>query len=63
MNLIFQDECPEEWKKYVNFLDLPYRMVFAVATQNALFLYDTQQPIPFAKVSNMHYTRLSDIAW
>ncbi|XP_068201230.1 chromatin assembly factor 1 subunit B [Palaemon carinicauda] len=53
----------EEWKNYKNLLDLPYRMIFAVATQNALFLYDTQQPVPFAKISNMHYTRLSDVAW
>ncbi|XP_066975835.1 chromatin assembly factor 1 subunit B [Macrobrachium rosenbergii] len=53
----------EEWRNYANLLDLPYRMIFAVATQNALFLYDTQQPVPFAKISNMHYTRLSDVAW
>ena len=42
---------------------LPYRMVFAVAAQNAVLIYDTQQPIPFAKVSNIHYTRLTDLAW
>uniref|UniRef100_T1IMQ8 Uncharacterized protein n=1 Tax=Strigamia maritima TaxID=126957 RepID=T1IMQ8_STRMM len=43
--------------------DLPYRVVFAVATLNSILLYDTQQPLPFAHVSNLHYTRLSDISW
>ncbi|KAK7066103.1 Chromatin assembly factor 1 subunit B [Halocaridina rubra] len=58
-----KSESGEDWKKFQNLFDLPYRMVFAVATQNAIFLYDTQQPVPFGKISNMHYTRLSDIAW
>ncbi|KAJ4441676.1 hypothetical protein ANN_11534 [Periplaneta americana] len=42
---------------------LPYRMIFAVATQNSVILYDTQQPQPFGIVSNIHYTRLTDLTW
>ncbi|EDW01114.1 chromatin assembly factor 1 subunit B [Drosophila grimshawi] len=44
-------------------ITLPYRMIYAVATKNSVFLYDTQQPVPFAIVSNIHYTRLTDLAW
>lgn len=43
--------------------DIPYRMVFAVATQNALLLYDTQQSTPFARIARIHYTRLTDLTW
>lgn len=42
---------------------LPYRVIFAVATASAVVLYDTQQPMPFGYVSNLHYTRLTDLAW
>ncbi|EEC20226.1 chromatin assembly factor I P60 subunit, putative [Ixodes scapularis] len=46
-----------------NLSELPYRMVFAVATQNAILLYDTEQSSPFAHITNIHYTRLSDLTW
>ncbi|XP_003488602.1 chromatin assembly factor 1 subunit B [Bombus impatiens] len=42
---------------------LPYRMVFAVATQHSIMIYDTQQISPIAVISNIHYTRLTDVAW
>lgn len=42
---------------------LQYRVIFAVATASAVVLYDTQQPMPFGYVSNLHYTRLTDLAW
>ena len=42
---------------------LPYRMVFAVGTEDAVLLYDTQQQSPFAYISNIHYHQLSDLAW
>ncbi|XP_071440014.1 chromatin assembly factor 1 subunit B [Hetaerina americana] len=56
-----EEEKP--WEKHSSLFALPYRVVFAVATQNSVILYDTQQPLPFAKISNIHYTRLTDIAW
>uniref|UniRef100_A0A667X7M8 Chromatin assembly factor 1, subunit B n=1 Tax=Myripristis murdjan TaxID=586833 RepID=A0A667X7M8_9TELE len=42
---------------------LPYRMVFAVASEDSIFLYDTQQTLPFGFVSNIHYHTLSDLTW
>ncbi|RZF48302.1 hypothetical protein LSTR_LSTR010265 [Laodelphax striatellus] len=42
---------------------LPYRVVFAIATQSSVILYDTQHMAPFAYVANIHYTRLTDLAW
>uniref|UniRef100_A0A3Q0SQ41 Chromatin assembly factor 1, subunit B n=1 Tax=Amphilophus citrinellus TaxID=61819 RepID=A0A3Q0SQ41_AMPCI len=42
---------------------LPYRMVFAVASEDSILLYDTQQTLPFGLVSNIHYHTLSDLTW
>ncbi|CAB1419808.1 unnamed protein product [Pleuronectes platessa] len=46
-----------------NTFQLPYRMVFAVASEDSIFLYDTQQTLPFGLVSNIHYHTLSDLTW
>lgn len=42
---------------------LPYRMVYAVATQDSVLLYDTQQKSPIAVVSNLHCATFTDLAW
>ncbi|XP_007493216.2 chromatin assembly factor 1 subunit B isoform X2 [Monodelphis domestica] len=42
---------------------LPYRLVFAVASEDSVLFYDTQQAFPFGYVSNIHYHTLSDISW
>jgi chromatin assembly factor 1 subunit B len=42
---------------------LPYRMVYAVATQDAVLVYDTQQQTPLCIVSNLHFTTFSDLSW
>nr|XP_012638373.1 chromatin assembly factor 1 subunit B isoform X2 [Microcebus murinus] len=42
---------------------LPYRLVFAVASEDSVLFYDTQQPFPFGYVSNIHYHTLSDVSW
>ncbi|XP_047420825.1 chromatin assembly factor 1 subunit B isoform X2 [Sciurus carolinensis] len=47
----------------VELMSLPYRVVFAVASEDSVLLYDTQQPFPFGYVSNIHYHTLSDISW
>ncbi|XP_045447471.1 chromatin assembly factor 1 subunit B [Melitaea cinxia] len=39
------------------------RRILAVATRRSLVLYDTQQRTPVALVSNVHYTRLTDLTW
>ncbi|EEB07117.1 CAF assembly factor complex subunit B [Schizosaccharomyces japonicus yFS275] len=44
-------------------LEVPYYMVFAVATQDAVFFYDTQSMRPFSCVVNLHYSTLTDLAW
>lgn len=46
-----------------NVFQLPYRMVFAVASEDSIYLYDTQQTLPFGLVSNVHYHTLSDLTW
>ncbi|KAF8453112.1 WD40-repeat-containing domain protein, partial [Terfezia claveryi] len=42
---------------------LPYRMVYAVATQDAVFIYDTHQQTPLCIVSNLHYAAFTDLTW
>ncbi|KAK0346494.1 Chromatin assembly factor 1 subunit [Friedmanniomyces endolithicus] len=42
---------------------LPYRIVYAVATQDAVHIYDTQQQRPLCVVSNLHYATFTDLTW
>ncbi|OJJ46940.1 hypothetical protein ASPZODRAFT_131857 [Penicilliopsis zonata CBS 506.65] len=42
---------------------LPYRIVYAVATQDAVLVYDTQQQTPLCVVSNLHFATFTDLAW
>lgn len=42
---------------------LPYRIVYAVATQDAVHVYDTQQTKPLCVVSNLHYATFTDLTW
>lgn len=44
-------------------LKLPYRLVYAVATLDSLFLYDTQRLTPICLLAGLHYAAISDIAW
>jgi chromatin assembly factor 1 subunit B len=43
--------------------NLPYRMVYAVATQDAIHVYDTQQQKPLCVVSNLHFATFTDLSW
>eukprot|EP01135_Chromosphaera_perkinsii_P004173 Nk52_evm80s270 gene=Nk52_evmTU80s270 len=43
--------------------DLPYRMIFAIATMDSVLIYDTEQMHPIAAVSNIHCSTLTDITW
>lgn len=43
--------------------DLPYRMIYAVATLDAVFLYDTQQAGPICMFGNLHYAPFTDLSW
>ena len=42
---------------------LPYRIIYAVATQDTVFVYDTQQTTPLCVVSNLHFATFSDLTW
>ncbi|KAG5929612.1 hypothetical protein E4U42_005317 [Claviceps africana] len=42
---------------------LSYRMVYAVATQDSVLVYDTQQKTPVCVVSNLHCATFTDLAW
>jgi len=42
---------------------LPYRMVYAVATEDSVLLYDTQQSTPLCIVSNLHCATFTDLTW
>ncbi|WFD42230.1 Chromatin assembly factor 1 subunit [Malassezia psittaci] len=42
---------------------LPYRMVYAVATQESVWVYDTQQSTPICCLSNLHYASFTDLTW
>lgn len=44
-------------------IGLPYRMVYAVATQDSVWIYDTQQTGPVCCFSNMHYASFTDLTW
>ncbi|CAM6091150.1 unnamed protein product [Calypogeia fissa] len=41
----------------------PYRLVFAVATLNSVFIYDTEQSCPIAIFGGLHYAPITDLAW
>ncbi|XP_063161445.1 chromatin assembly factor 1 subunit B isoform X2 [Candoia aspera] len=53
----------EETSQKIGLTNLPYRLVFAVASEDSVLFYDTQQTFPFGYVSNIHYHTLSDISW
>lgn len=69
----FTDICSSSFRHFActdgsvqtlpNIFQLPYRMVFAVASEDSILLYDTQQTLPFGLVSNIHYHTLSDLTW
>lgn len=42
---------------------LQYRYIFAIATEDSIYLYDTQNLTPFAFVTGIHYSNLSDLSW
>ncbi|KAG0152309.1 hypothetical protein CROQUDRAFT_649678 [Cronartium quercuum f. sp. fusiforme G11] len=43
--------------------DLPYRMIYAVATHDTVFVYDTQQSSPICMFGNLHFSSFTDLAW
>lgn len=44
-------------------IPLPYKMVFSVACQDAVIVYNTQQRHPIAIGTGLHYATITDISW
>jgi len=44
-------------------LDLPYRMIFAVGTNDQVLIYSTECVYPLAVIGNTHYATINDLAW
>ncbi|EJT41279.1 CAC2-like protein [Saccharomyces kudriavzevii IFO 1802] len=42
---------------------LPYKLIFAIATTNEVLLYDTDAWEPLCVVGNIHYSPITDLAW
>ncbi|KAJ3143161.1 hypothetical protein HK100_006456 [Physocladia obscura] len=63
-NPILYDLKPNEEKYVGQQIVLPYRMIFAVASQDSVVIYDTSRLTrPTAVISNLHYGTLTDISW
>jgi len=45
------------------FENLPYTMVYAVATLDSVVIYDTASSLPLAAFCQLHYDSISDLAW
>nr|GMC96576.1 chromatin assembly factor 1 subunit FAS2 [Ipomoea batatas] len=59
--------CPMSFKlrgsNSSTFFKLPYRLIFAVATLNSVYIYDTEGVEPIAVIAGLHYAAVTDIAW
>lgn len=42
---------------------LPYRMLYAVVTMDAVAIYDTQQAGPICLLTKLHYDEFTDMTW
>ena len=57
------DKEKEKEKPLGSIFALPYRLLYAVACQDAVLLYDTQQAGPIAIFKGLHYAGFTDVAW
>lgn len=44
-------------------IDLPHRMIYAVATHETVYIYDTQQTEQICTFGNLHYAPFTDVSW
>jgi chromatin assembly factor 1 subunit B len=58
-----KDEAKEKDKPLGSVFALPYRLLYAVACQDSVLLYDTQQSGPIAIFRGLHYAGFTDVAW
>jgi WD40 repeat protein len=59
----FQNPLHSELDREVPVVVLPYRLLFAVGTDDSLIIYDTQSSYPRAVLSNFHIYRYQDVDW
>ncbi|WWD20746.1 hypothetical protein CI109_105222 [Kwoniella shandongensis] len=57
------DKEKEKEKSLGSVFALPYRLLYAVACQDSVLLYDTQQAGPIAIFKGLHYAGFTDVAW
>lgn len=64
--------CPIYFKKEINsnenntnteLIDLPYKLVFAIGTQDVVLIFDTQSIHPKYLISNVHILQINDMTW
>lgn len=63
INQTSKDESPSTTPGPMPVFALPYRIVYAVATQDSVLVYDTQQQAPICVVSNLHFATFTDLTW
>jgi len=44
-------------------LDINYRFIFAIATNESVTIYDTSKKQPLAFISDIHFDEITDLAW
>ncbi|SCU97350.1 LADA_0H05820g1_1 [Lachancea dasiensis] len=45
------------------YIQVPYKLIFAVATTDEVFIYDTESVEPVCTIGNLHYTPITDLSW
>jgi chromatin assembly factor 1 subunit B len=60
---VSESDSPDAGQNSAPVFALPYRIVYAVATQDAVLIYDTQQQTPLCIVSNLHFATFTDLTW
>ncbi|KAF9924206.1 hypothetical protein BGZ67_009459 [Mortierella alpina] len=60
---VVQGDGKHEKPKAPSVFGLDYRFVYAVATQDSILIYDTQQTAALALVSHIHYATFTDMTW
>lgn len=59
--------CPQTFElrasKKSSLFNLPYRLIYAVATQDGVYIYDTQQARPICVITGMHFAPITDLTW
>jgi len=56
-------QAPKSGDETGGIFDLPYRMIYAVATHDTVYIYDTQQSSPICLFNNLHFSSFTDLSW